>query len=818
MRRALIGAVLLGLILCVCGDDESSVQEQLCVRNGEPTYAYCNNLNDVCTFCSQAVLKVCNCNSGSYCRSVDAQCIPCPGGRYCPSENMTTTLPCPSDSFCPKNSAAPMSCNSLSICDEESSRYYFVGGIPFDIVIVVALILSRVLYFRQRGVPIAVEESTPDGEEDDLGGKVFCEDLKEDEQGEVDEPRKTNIDLEVIDLSYSIVSGGYCCSRLSEQVLLTSVSGKFSTGTLTGILGPSGSGKTTLLNVLSGRLKNTGGSLLVNDLEDDINRYQKVIGYVPQDDILLRNLTVSEILYHSANLRLPETLTAEERKRKVNDTIKILSLEHVRNVEIGDEFARGISGGERKRVNIASELVAGPAVLFLDEPTTGLDSASAFDCIQCLKKVADIGTNVICVLHQPGNAAFAFFDKILLLSQGGRIAYLGPSEKCVPYFVGLGFTAPSFCNVPDFLLDVLSGKIERADHPDYHPDDLLLLWQEQAGDTKPLELQERAEVKHPWIQAIISPFVKDEFRVTPGYHLQFLYYLKRCLIQEAHSMSSLLIYLLMYLFTGVYLGIAFLSPSYELPMPSAVVGTCSCMMKKQLIFPEIEGFTDRSNNFCSCTDPLEDNVGLMGMYFCMGVGVLTAAASCTTFGSERHMFWRESGAGVKLISYFIAKAVIDAIKGFLYSVFFLSTFILIAAPYGSYGSYLGIIYVLIFAVQGLGYIASLILSPRNAAFVAVLTALPWSVTSGYVFEVGLLSAFGSMSYPRWVGQATFVAETEDLTKNAKVELVVGSYADTRYGYDLDSYTESCGYVLLIGVVFRVIAFACLKMSCYLHRR
>ena len=133
----------------------------------------------------------------------------------------------------------------------------------------------------------------------------------------------------------------------------------------------------------------------------------------------------------------------------------MLGLWDIRHQEIGDESKRGISGGQRKRVNIALEMVANPTVLFLDEPTSGLDSTSSMEVCKALRRIADIGLTVVTVIHQPRYEIFTAFHDVLLLAKGGRAVYLGPSDQALGYFASKGFTCPPRVNPPDFFMGQL---------------------------------------------------------------------------------------------------------------------------------------------------------------------------------------------------------------------------------------------------------------------------------------------------------------------------------------------------------------------------
>lgn len=182
---------------------------------------------------------------------------------------------------------------------------------------------------------------------------------------------------------------------------------------------------------------------------------KKVIGYVRQDDFLLPFLTVRETLAFAAALRLPKTVPAETRSAIVEQTITELGLADAASVIVGGPFRKGISGGERRRLTIGCTLVQLPSVLVLDEPTTGLDSFTAFRLLETLRSLARRGRAVIVTLHGPRSDAFPIFDKLLLLSRGSPV-YSGPGRDILPHFDSLGYPAPEHTNPLDFVIDLSS--------------------------------------------------------------------------------------------------------------------------------------------------------------------------------------------------------------------------------------------------------------------------------------------------------------------------------------------------------------------------
>jgi len=206
-------------------------------------------------------------------------------------------------------------------------------------------------------------------------------------------------------------------------------------GSLVGILGASGSGKTTLMNILSGIEKPTSGTIKINGLDviGDCTALEGVLGYVPQDDLLIEDLTVFENLYFAARQCFKEK-NKEEITSLVDQTLSSLGLIEKRDLKVGSPFNRVISGGQRKRLNIALELIREPSVLFLDEPTSGLSSRDSENLMDLLRDLTLKGKLIFTVIHQPSSEVFKMFDKIIILDHGGCMAYYGNPVDAVIYF------------------------------------------------------------------------------------------------------------------------------------------------------------------------------------------------------------------------------------------------------------------------------------------------------------------------------------------------------------------------------------------------
>ncbi len=224
---------------------------------------------------------------------------------------------------------------------------------------------------------------------------------------------------------------------LVDQVSLTIQPGEF-----VGLMGPSGAGKSTFMNALNGYMAPIKGQVLIGG-KDLYLRYDELrgqIGYVPQDDVMHAELTVYQALYYTARLRFSSDFDDQEIHKRIERLLEQLGLQGTEDVLIGSPEKKGISGGQRKRVNLAMELLTDPSILFLDEPTSGLSSEDALSVMRTLRGLADEGKTILLTIHQPSLEAFRLMDNLVLIAKDanspepGRLAYYGPAYPDAVYF------------------------------------------------------------------------------------------------------------------------------------------------------------------------------------------------------------------------------------------------------------------------------------------------------------------------------------------------------------------------------------------------
>lgn len=297
-------------------------------------------------------------------------------------------------------------------------------------------------------------------------------------------------------------------ARVDQKAILNSVDAQLPAGSLTVILGGSGSGKTTLLNSIAHRVASTkletSGNILYNGSKDLATVRS---AYVMQQDILIPSLTVRETLQYAADLRLPTPSTKAERYRIVEKVILELGLKECADTRIGDNIRRGCSGGEKRRTSIGVQILANPSLLFLDEPTTGLDATSALHVMATLKHLSKTGRTVVASIHQPRSEIWNLLeegDRVILLSQGSPV-YIGTPDRALRHFEEQGHVLPTFVNPAEYLIDLAAVDIRSDDleaASQARVESLKIAWR----TTENLRLQEKADSINPIHSQVVRAY------------------------------------------------------------------------------------------------------------------------------------------------------------------------------------------------------------------------------------------------------------------------------------------------------------------------
>ncbi|KAI7990471.1 ABC transporter G family member 22 [Camellia lanceoleosa] len=525
--------------------------------------------------------------------------------------------------------------------------------------------------------------------------------------------------LKFTDVTYKVVIKGV--TSTVEKEILNGIFGSVNPGEVLALMGPSGSGKTTLLSLLGGRVRGStpGGSITYND--QPYSKFLKSrIGFVTQDDVLFPHLTVRETLTYAALLRLPKTLTKQEKEKRAIDVIDELGLERCQDTMIGSSFVRGVSGGERKRVCIGNEIIINPSLLFLDEPTSGLDSTTALRIVQILQDIAEGGKTVITTIHQPSSRLFHKFDKLILLGKGSLL-YFGKASEAMVYFSSIGCSPLIAMNPAEFLLDLTNGNINDVSVPSELEDRVQMGNSEtetRNGKPSPAVVHEylvgayetRAadnEKKKLMIPIPIDEELKSKVYTSKrewgaSWWKQFSILFCRGLKERRHDYFSWL-RITQVLAIAVILG---------------------------LLWWQSDGNSPQNQ---------QDQAGLL-FFISVFWGFFPVFTSIFTFPQERAMLNKERAADMyRLSAYFVARTTSDLPLDFLLPILFLLVVYFMAGLRKSAGPFfLTMVTVLlcIVAAQGLGLaIGATLMDLKRATTLASVTVMTFVLAGGYFVAV-----------------------------------------------------------------------------------
>ncbi|XP_047513165.1 ATP-binding cassette sub-family G member 1-like [Pieris napi] len=365
-------------------------------------------------------------------------------------------------------------------------------------------------------------------------------------------------------------------SKKGERRILHNVSGEFRSGELTCILGPSGAGKSTLLNILAGYTSNgVNGRISVNGQARDMRVFKKLSSYIMQDDLLQPRLTVGESMKIAADLKLGKELGDAEKELIVEEILQTIGLWQHR-----DTMSQHLSGGQSKRLSVALELVNNPPIMFLDEPTTGLDVVSIRQLVVLLRLLSRQGRTIICTVHQPSASLFTLFDRVYVLSRG-LCCYQGASPLLVPFLTEIGHICPVTHNPADFVLETLVSTTEA-------PAQMSELCQNgklcrdldkmtSRGGRKPV-LHSDDSIQRIFVEHVAKEqLLRMEFATT--FLSQFWILLKRMMLQTRRNSTALWIQLIHHILAAVLLGGIFYQIGNDGTTPIANFKFCiSCLV------------------------------------------------------------------------------------------------------------------------------------------------------------------------------------------------------------------------------------------------
>jgi len=761
----------------------------------------------------------------------------CPAGSYCPTTDFA--IECPEGYFCPLGSTTPQKCSGWAAysCGKGSSRQ--VVWLPQLIaLIIIGLVAAGYSYDKETeelvqrilcygGTHINFRKVSVSSE--DLGGGAVGSHKSADSALVSVLAKTAPVSIAFNDIT--LVTG--------KTVRISGVSGHIRPGKFTAILGGSGAGKTSLMNVILGREHRTTGTVRYTSPNYKEGKQSvpsalldRIVAFVPQNDVYLREMTVYELITHSACCRLPTSLTQSEVKQRVESVLEQLGLQSIRDVAVGaagNSAGTVLSPGDRKLVNIALELVAGPNILFLDEPTTGIDSSSALNVARIVNALAHVtGLTCVAVIHQPRAEIFELIDDMIILVRGGKIAYQGPAEHAMGYFAMQGCVADSrSTNKTDFLIDITStlpkaanGSVGTGSVSDFNgdiastinePGPSLVTWPDLWIRDGENYLKKVSEMKAAHLMIVnpsnetpsshdvtlsnallLEPVALDTPR--PGFLRQLYRYVYRGVLQHLKH-RIFLNDMLMNLIGGAIMGIVTCGgPLFVNAVPGIYTGNCP------------PGAEDKCNRW------LRFEIGPSTFLIVMILGSIAIPLAIRTFGREKEVFSREAAVGANKAAYFLGKVLSD-VPFLAVNVFvFMAPMIAIAQWRSPTDKLYSVLFCIGIAVTSMGYFLSFVFSdPDSAVLTGVILAVLLNLFSGFVPGLGL-GIVGRLMYTQWAARAISAAELvygQGLSDREAFNQVV---PDEWWNPDL---AASCGFMVLIGVVLQVVAFGLLL---YKNRR
>lgn len=511
-----------------------------------------------------------------------------------------------------------------------------------------------------------------------------------------------------------------CYETRKGQKILSGITGTMARGSSWGIMGGSGAGKSTFVNVLMGKATHSHGTVKINGWTKDMSKYKKLIGYVPQDDIMFPELTVRENILHSARIRLPSSWRDQRIQDHVDALIACLALTHVQHARVGDANRPVISGGQRKRVNIGIELAAAPMAIFLDEPTSGLDATSAASIMRLLKAISRLGVTTIAIIHQPREQIFYGFDQLLLLAQG-RSVYNGPTEGVQTYFEGLGFTFPQRGNPADTLIDIVTGDGAQynlgSTKSKTEVSTLIDEWGKRGQDNgHHKHLSVELNVTRPRRssnQSMISTAEQEaDLKRTmqargASWFAQFYYCWKRAMTQQVRNAGSFFFEIAVGALAGGIIGLS-------------AFGSNGHLFQGIYQFP----FTELSSAVDYQAVP---QIGLLGA---MAIGLAASAPAVKVFGEEKLVYWRETASGHSRSAYYLGKILSTVLRIALSSLHFTVFFGVLATPLMDFQQMYAANLMYFYCIYGLSSCVSMLVKREDGPLLAVFSSLIIGILGG----------------------------------------------------------------------------------------
>jgi len=533
------------------------------------------------------------------------------------------------------------------------------------------------------------------------------------------------------------------------------------------------------VNVLMGKQSHTGGVTKVNGSPGVISRYKKIIGYVPQDDIVLPELSVRENILHSARVRLPSDWKDHDIQEHVDILLRCLHLYHIKDSLVGSPAAPVISGGERKRVSIGIELAAAPMALFLDEPTSGLDATSASSIMMTLKALSRLGITIVTIIHQPRHEIFESLDFIHLMG-AGRVIYSGKEDEVQPYFEQCGYSFPKNSNPADTIMDIIAGEGHLY---------------KKSGDTGIARLidywkhREKTKVNSGGIPSTVETAALTrtvKMRGAPWYR-QIYFCLCRALLQQYRRKSSFYFEIGVAALAGLLIGLAFVSENG---------------LNFNGMFHHPYELLSSAADFSSVPE--------MSLLVGLAIGLTASSPGVKIFGEEKLIYMREASSGHNRFAYYIGKMLSTFPRMIIANFHFTVLFMLLATPKISRGAAFIANLLYFYCIYGLASCISMITRREDGPLIATMASLVVGIISGTSPSLQTVRGW----HMTWLWRAspgTWLSEgyfTENVVPYGYLYQI--DQAANRTGYHFNRFSLDMLMLFAIGSICRVLAFVGLR--------
>ncbi|XP_063297536.1 ATP-binding cassette sub-family G member 8 [Pelobates fuscus] len=588
----------------------------------------------------------------------------------------------------------------------------------------------------------------------------------------------------------------------NETSTIRNLNVRVTSGQMLAVIGNTGCGRTSLLDIITckdegGKIRS--GEILINGTLINKHLVKKCVAHVRQDDQLLPHLTVRETFSFISKLRLPKSYSEEQRKKRVEEVIAELRLRPCANTKVGNEFTRGVSGGERRRVSIGVQLLWNPGILILDEPTSGLDSFTAHNLVITLSRLARGNRLVILSIHQPRSDIFQLFDIVLLLSSGTTI-YSGTAKDMVQYFSSIGYPCPRYSNPADFYVDLTSidkrTKEQEAEclertrflaqtFWDKVKDSKDFLWKvssEENKDSAASETCVNSPIKSS--EKVILMDAREADQLPQGFH-QFSVLIRRHISNDLRDLTTLLIH------------------GFEALLMSLLIGFL---------------YYGQGGNQLS----IQDTIALLFMKGSLTpfAVVLDVVAKCH---SERAMLFHELQDGLYSVpSYFFAKVIGELPEHFVFVVFYGVPIYWLANLNPEPVNFLlnlSLLFLMVYSSRAMAlWMSALLPTMQMSSFLSNALFTASYLTGGFIISLGNLWTvpywISFVSFLRWGFEGLMQVQFTDLSYS----LSLNNFTITVPGkliiknMEMDTYPLYLCYLVLIGIIagFLVLYFISLK--------